>query len=101
MRRLLLLTSAFVALAVVSAAGAATAKVPPKHKRTSHAAAKAAGKKAGEAKLARANAKPRHTVVPTAATPVVDEDEDQVEDQAEDVDKRGRNAEDGRDVGAD
>ena len=37
MRRFLLLASALVALAVLSATGAATAKVPPKHKRTSHA----------------------------------------------------------------
>jgi len=67
MRRFLLLTSALVALAVLSAAGAATAKVPPKHKLTSHAAAKAAVKKPAKAKPARAKAKPRHRVAPTAA----------------------------------
>jgi uncharacterized membrane protein YgcG len=99
MRRFLLLATALVALTVLSAAGAATAKVPPKHKRTSHAAVKAAVKKPAKAKPARAKAKPRHTVVPTAATPVVDEDDDQVEDQAEDVDNRGPgNAEDDQDV---
>ena len=97
MRRFLLLASALVALAVLSAAGAATAKAPPKHKRTSHAAAKAAVKKPAKAKpAARAKAKPRHTVVPPTAAPVVGEDDDQVEDQAEDVDntrsrqRRGR-----------
>jgi uncharacterized membrane protein YgcG len=102
MRRFLLLASALVALTVLSAAGAATAKVPPKHKRTSHAAVKAAVKKPAKAKPARAKAKPRHTVVPTAAAPVVDEDDDQVEDQAEDVDNRGPgNAEDDQDVDVD
>ena len=103
MRRFLLLASALVALAVLSAAGAATAKVPPKHKRTSHAAAKAAVKKPAKAKpAARAKAKPRHTVVLPTAAAVVDEDDDQVEDQAEDVDNRGPgNAEDDQGVDVD
>ena len=102
MKRCLLLTCGLAALAVLIAGGAATAKAPPKHKRTSHAAVKAAVKKPARAKPARAKAKPRHTVVPTAATPVVDEDDDQVEDRAEDVDNRGPgNAEDGQGVEVD
>ena len=103
MRRFLLLASALVALAVLSATGAATAKVPPKHKRTSHAAAKAAVKKPAKAKpAARAKAKPRHTVVLPTPAAVVDEDDDQVEDQAEDVDNRGPgNAEDDQGVDVD
>ena len=103
MRRFLLLASALVALAVLSGAGAATAKVPPKHKRTSHAGAKAAVKKPAKAKpAARAKAKPRHTVVLPTAAPVVDEDDDQVEDQSEDVDNRGPgNAEDDQGVDVD
>ena len=96
MKRCLLLTCGLAALAVLIAGGAATAKAPPKHKRTSHVAVKAATPKKA------AKAKPKHAVVPAATTPLVDEDDDQVEDQAEDLDNRGPgNAEDGQGVEVD
>ena len=98
MRLFLLPASVLVALAVLLAAGAATAKAPPKHKRTVHATA-ATAKKLAKAKPARAKATAKHVVVPTTAAPVVDEDDDLVEDQAEDVDNRGPgNAEDDQGV---